>query len=276
MSLKKLYLKYCNAVAFVEVENEDGDIDGGSAFHIGDGVFLTAKHVVENRRIKSIQTTTRGYYKTGPDDVEVHPSGFHRYTNYKQYDRQAGELVLGPFCDSYDDVAVFTAKGIDAPTIPLGLSSHDYMFDDDEMVLSKVLIMGYPRVAFSDGPRLVATKAEISTVIDKVSPGPPFFVISAMARGGFSGGPCLTRHGECLGLITESLMCENQTTETGFMTVLTMKPILRLLMYHNLAPGDVGDLIDQIYTNWRRPEDPVGMSPDSGAQRTDKFKKGGA
>lgn len=274
MNFQKLYLKYCNAVVFVEVEDRDGNIAGGTAFHIGEGIFFTAKHVVENRQIRSVETLTRGYHKDDKKTV-FEETAFHVTKSFRQYDRQRGQLVLGPFCSRYADVAVFTVSGIDAPSIPVGLSSYDYMFDDDEMILSRVLVMGYPRVAFADGPRLMATKAEISTIIDKISPGPPFFIISAMARGGFSGGPCLSKYGECLGLITESLMCENQTTETGFMSVLTVKPMLQLLIDYNLVPQHLEEVVDDAgIFNWRRPEDPSGMhwdSPDSIARSAAKF-----
>ena len=37
------------AVVFIETEDEHGNIGIGTGFHVGEGVFLTAAHVVRNR-----------------------------------------------------------------------------------------------------------------------------------------------------------------------------------------------------------------------------------
>ena len=52
------------ATAFVEVEYNDGRMSVGSAFHVGEGVFVTARHVVEGltiRRIKDDYERLLGY-----------------------------------------------------------------------------------------------------------------------------------------------------------------------------------------------------------------------
>ena len=53
-SLRQLYDLYASAVAFVSVVNNNGDESIGTAFHIGDGVFVTARHVVEDHKIVKI------------------------------------------------------------------------------------------------------------------------------------------------------------------------------------------------------------------------------
>ena len=65
--------------------------------------------------------------------------------------------------------------------------------------------MGYPPVPFSKEPLLVSTLAEVNAVVDKYTGGHPHFIVSALARGGFSGGIALTEEGHTLGVITESL-----------------------------------------------------------------------
>ena len=52
----KLYRNHAGAMAYGEV-SENGDRKIGTAFHVGSGVFLTARHVVE--RTKIIQYTQR-------------------------------------------------------------------------------------------------------------------------------------------------------------------------------------------------------------------------
>ncbi len=250
MTFQELYLRYCNAVAFLEVEKE-GTIGVGTAFHIGDGIYLTAKHVVEGQNIKTIETTTRGYYFDPKGNAEFNG------VRYKQFDRQKGRLVSGPHYNDAgnDDVALIVVDGIDAPTIPISAESHDYMFDDDEIALSKVLVMGYPPVPFADGPRLFAAKGEINTVIDKYTDPNPYFIISTMARGGFSGGPCIAKDGSGLGIITESLVYDNKPAETGYMSVTTAKAIYRLLLATQHIPKEQEENISIIYDNFRIPSD---------------------
>lgn len=53
----KLYAANANAMAYVDVKKSNGDRAVGSAFHIGDGVFVTARHVVEDSRIVEVKIT---------------------------------------------------------------------------------------------------------------------------------------------------------------------------------------------------------------------------
>ena len=56
---RTLYEKYAEAVACVIVIMPDGTESVGSAFHIGEGTFITARHVVEGNRVISIGTMGR-------------------------------------------------------------------------------------------------------------------------------------------------------------------------------------------------------------------------
>lgn len=56
-----LYLKYCAAMAYVAVEKPDGSHGIGSAFHVGEGVFVTARHVVEGNQILEVASTAHAY-----------------------------------------------------------------------------------------------------------------------------------------------------------------------------------------------------------------------
>lgn len=256
MKFQTLYLRYCNAVAFIEVETRDGVVGGATAYHIGDGIFITARHVLEDRLIRSIQTTTRGYHLDDRGKITLGNKKFKTAKKFTNYDRQHGRVVSGPYLSETADVAAVIVEGIDAPTIVFDYHSYPYIFDDDEIILSKVLVLGYPPVAFSDGPRLVAAKAEINTVIDKYTGGPPHFIVSAMARGGFSGGPCLTRNGLSLGMVSESLILNDQSTETGFLTVVSIRPIISLLIEYNIVPRAQESVVDFEFFNWRRPDSP--------------------
>jgi hypothetical protein len=51
MTSRELYERYASAVAYIAVKLPDGGQTIGSAFHVGEGVFLTARHVVEDNQI---------------------------------------------------------------------------------------------------------------------------------------------------------------------------------------------------------------------------------
>lgn len=231
MTLQEFYLWYCNAVAFVEIRKPNSDFGIGTAFHLGDGIFVTAKHVVHGNEIISIQTTTQGYHPDSSGDQIL--DGI----KHKQYMPESGRVISGPFYhfDENVDVAVITVEGIDAPAISLHTSMNEY-WADDEYILSEVLVLGYPPIPFSSDPRLVASLGHISTIIDRYDDKAPYIIVSGMPRGGFSGGPCIYEDGSCLGLVIESLVHDGNPAELGFTTVITAKQIFRCLAHNKLIP----------------------------------------
>jgi hypothetical protein len=85
---------------------------------------------------------------------------------------------------------------------------------------------------------------EINGSFEKYSDRQLVFIISTMARGGFSGGPVLVAYDEentisgtaLLGVVTDSLIKNHEITESGFMAVTTIEPIHDLLEKHKLLP----------------------------------------
>jgi len=51
---RQQFTKYRGAVGFMETLNATGDPQRGTCFHVGEGVFVTARHVVENRTITEV------------------------------------------------------------------------------------------------------------------------------------------------------------------------------------------------------------------------------
>jgi S1-C subfamily serine protease len=224
--LRALFNQYASAVAFVSVETPSGDQSIGSAFHIGEGVFVTARHVVENNKILSVATTHTTMRPLGDGSeamVVAHRAGRGVVKR---------EALFHP--DKDTDVALLLVEGIDAPAVPLGGHLDDWL--GDELTLCSVLVMGYPPIPFSKEPLLVAATAETNAVVDKYTGGHPHFVLSTMARGGFSGGPVLTDFGCALGLVTESLGRADQPAELGYHAVLTVEPIYVCLAHHDIMP----------------------------------------
>lgn len=235
MTPRSLFKKYASAIAYVEVKTPNSDRSIGTAFHVGDGVFITARHVVEGNEILSIGTTVSRYV---PD-----PNGLVTIAgeegNFRIIPPSEGAIKSGPYYHPNPsiDVAALIVEGLECPTIPLGGHLDDWI-NDDEFILWEVVIMGYPPIPFSKEPLLVVARAEINAVVDKYTGGHPHFVISAMARGGFSGGPCMVEGDATMGVITESLIRDNVPNELGYMAVLTVEPIFVCLQHNHIMPSE--------------------------------------
>lgn len=225
---RKLYDQYAAAVAYIEVQEKESDPNIGSAFHVGGGVFVTARHVVEGKKILSIATTEHRVDSIENNEMAYTISSFPG----------EGQIKAGPFYhpDPKVDVAALVVDGIRAPRIPLGFHMDEMI--DNGLVLAPVLVMGYPRIPLSFGPTLVASVGQVNAVIDKYTGGHPHFIVSTMARGGFSGGVAIA-YDFVLGVITESLNANYQPVELGYQTVLTVEPIYVCLAHHNIMPQDI-------------------------------------
>jgi hypothetical protein len=231
---RDLYERYASAVAYLAVERTDGRQSIGSAFHVGEGVFLTARHVVEGRQIREIATTVHRYVEDPVGNLTFDG----REGRFRGMPPSAGKLRSGPHFhpDSAVDVAALVVDGIDAPVIPLG-SHLDDLLNDEAFVLRRVLAMGYPPVPLSKRPVLIAASAEVNAVIDPYVKGHPHFILSSMARGGFSGGPCLVEWNFALGLITNAFTSGDEPVELGYMGVISVEPLLVCLHHNGILPA---------------------------------------
>lgn len=236
---REIYERYAAAVAYISVESENGTQSIGTAFHIGGGIYITAKHVVENKNIIEIATTERSI-KYAEDASEDDQSRKIEFTHWPR----KGKIIGGPYLhpDNDIDVAALKVEGIEAPIIPLGDHLDDWL--GTELVLMEAIVLGYPPIPFSRKPTLVATKAEVNAIIDKYTGGHPHFVLSPIGRGGFSGGPAITRYGCTLGLVTETLTSNWNAPELGYLAVLSVEPVYNLLAHHNIVPNHIDELWD--------------------------------
>jgi len=230
------FSSYSRAVAFVETEDAKGDKHIGSCFHVGDGVFVTARHVVEGMKVKAI-----GFDHDGASQ-ELLDSAFP--------DEQTHGLVSitdGPHfhADAQIDVACLKIAPYPRCYIPLG--GH---FDEDltqyELVLYRTLVLGYPPIPLASKPTLVASLGEVNALVTLYTGcRHPHFLVSTLARGGFSGAPALVAYNEdnpnggtaLLGLVTHSLVSNDGAPELGYMAVLTVQPIYDCLGQHDMLPA---------------------------------------
>ena len=226
---KRNFKNYSKAIAFIEVIGES-DFNIGSCFHVGNGVYVTARHVLDGYKINNI----------GID------SGFDPFKFIGSTERIDLELISGPFYhpDTKVDLACFTVKN--PPTEELPLGGHlDCFLGPHELLLHRTLVLGFPRVPLTESNHLIACLGEINGLVETyIGSKHPSFIISTMARGGFSGSPVLVAYDEentitgtaVLGVVTQSLVHDDKPAESGFMTITTIEPIYDMLNHHGLLP----------------------------------------
>lgn len=241
----KLYQQHAPAMAHVAVSDSRGNQRNGTAFHVGDGVFLTARHVVENMSIVEIKPTEplllppeRVYHDVPAKMIEKWEKalGFRPYTRVPQ---EILNLTDGPYYHPNEeiDVAAFRVSGIDpdAPHVRLGLHLDDRILDHD-WILTEAIVFGYPPIPMTTEPHLVVTRAEINAVVQFRHTQGVHFILSATPRGGFSGGLAVSELGGALGLVTQSMFNGVGPTETGFFSVTSVEPLYQCLASANILP----------------------------------------
>ncbi len=215
-AFREIYLRAAGAVAFVAVRTADGDDAIGTAFHIGDGVFVTARHVVDGVTILEIATTKSAHLEAEAGGQVMPPREL--------------TLIDGPHFSADDlDVAVFKVDLGDESLPSITLSQHtDYSLGENDLVLSDVLIVGYPPVPFTTQPVQIAAMGQVNAVVRVRHSSVLHFVASATARGGFSGGPVFDEEGVAIGLVTEALSRDAAPVEVGFMSLLSVETAVDL------------------------------------------------
>jgi hypothetical protein len=240
-SARELYERYADALIPVFTIDVDGDEHIGSAFHVGDGVFVTARHVAEN--------ATRCFTIVNKRDLEQNNRESLESSGLEGIQQ---DIALLPHPDATMDVAIFKITALATlPSIPLGSHLDDWILDDD-FVLNNVLVLGFPPIPLSDRPVLVAAAGQINAVVGLINVRHVHFIISVTPRGGFSGGVVISEWDFAWGVITTSLISNNKPEELGYLTVLTVEPILECLGAHRLMPKAIGKIWDGLFTSERR------------------------
>jgi hypothetical protein len=109
-------------------------------------------------------------------------------------------------------------------------------------------------------PVLIGARAEVNAQIDVYDTPHVHFILSAMPRGGFSGGVVISERDMALGVVTRSLLAGNHPTELGFMTVVGVEPIYNCLADFKLLPDCQAEGWDEFWntsTLWfTHPQEP--------------------
>jgi hypothetical protein len=238
----RLFSEFAPAVAYVEVEHPSGDYGIGSAFHVGEGVFATARHVVEGKAIRKVGITETTYVRLeGAEAKESRLTVSDSDGTWPAHEARNIDLrvATGPLfhCHPDVDVAIFQVEQIDryTPTVLLGGHLDDWLGESD-LVLFEGIVLGYPPIPMTTRPSLIAARVEVAGQIDLRTTPHVHFLLSTMPRGGFSGGVAILEGGYALGMITQSLTQNELPTELGYMAAIGVEPIYECLASHKLLP----------------------------------------
>lgn len=204
----KLVERVRPAMAVATGMTSDGDETNGTAFHIGDGYFVTARHVAElfGLRLRMESGST-------PLVLEIHSS------------------ISGA------DVSVIRTDGIASTYLDLGSNWDDV--GPDGLIGAPVLLMGYPPIPKADRAVCVVAPGHLSAIIDRYDGVDHCHYITSVApRGGFSGAPLIAAWDEnepwVMAVFVESLAANNQAPDNGFGAALSIDPVWRILEERNI------------------------------------------
>ena len=131
--VRELFRKYSAAMAYVVVAGQDGKEGIGSAFHVGEGVYVTARHVVEGFELKEVRPSepvgipTKEFAPNSPenyDEMMRERLGF--VPTWKHYQDPLASACAPVFHhDTRIDIAAFAVRGLhkSTPTVTLGRAS---------------------------------------------------------------------------------------------------------------------------------------------------------
>jgi S1-C subfamily serine protease len=206
--------------------NALGEHASATAFHIGDGIFVTARHVADelvDRRLSTSNGLVEPYHQVDFTDQDI----------------DVALLLVDPTDLDPAQRDVYVA-------VPLALNE----LVDRSCMLERVLVMGYPRVPMSASAELVAATGEIIAIVDTIVPrNGPSIVISQLPRGGLSGSPVLDASGNLQGVVVDSLSDADLPYELGYTAAITVESILRLLVGINHMPRSLSGDDWSTFTN---------------------------
>jgi hypothetical protein len=251
--LAHLFQLYKVCMARVMVRDANGDLANGAAFHIGDGYLVTARHVIEHGTVELVEpeqatphsvTIARSFV---PDDPRIDLAVLETDFSLEHFMHKT-TIIEGHYERPKTDF------------IPLGGHLDDWI--GDELLLSGVLAMGYPRIPLSSRTQLIASLGQVNGVIDRYDEPHVHFVISTLGRGGFSGGPVISEFGFLLGVATGLLVDDPDNPNAGLPAALSIEPLLNLLDENGIYPGENGRFLRDFYSVFEEPLEHLLASPN--------------
>jgi len=206
-------------------QDSKGQRATGAAFHVGDGVYVTAAHIATLRHLRIVPASGNGVGR------EITVSG-------------SDILTAG---DDRVDVALLRTEAVANVDLLIGTNWDDVIRDEDLMGWP-ILLMGFPVIPDSISAVLVMAPGHIAAVIDRDKRKHVHYVTSALPRSGFSGSPLVVAVKDpwVMGVLTSALTPVGKPTEVGFGAAVSIEPVWHLLDKYNLAPGANAELIHAV------------------------------
>jgi hypothetical protein len=228
LSLRQLFEKHYNAMAMLTGVDKNEVHVAGAGFHIGNGWIATTRHVVEN--IAKLRMLDVAHNETAIRHVHFHQ------------DPEVDIAVLETAFDPSKLVSRYAPSTFGATDfIPISANTDEYI--DDSLLLTRVLLMGYPPIAMSAAPALAAVTAEVNAILKHREAKNVSLILSSTPRGGFSGGPVIGEFGGLLGIFAQELQTQRLqeadalfSAEMPFSAALSVQPLLELLRSKDMMP----------------------------------------
>ena len=227
----KLFLdRYKHCVVHIVSQAGTGDLNSATGFHVGDGIIVTARHVVQHA--EDIKIFTYKYRKevsvdrvilSDKEDIDL----ALLLTKFVPFSYGKNVTVQGP------EYMVIPAK-----FVPLGGHLDDWIGHDD-FLLTRVLVLGYPPIPSARDAVLVGATGEVNATIDRYNAPHVHFIISPAPRGGLSGAPVISEYDFLLGVVTESMRYDDPHFVNQFMAIVSVEPLLGLLADNGLFPDSI-------------------------------------
>lgn len=221
-------------MALVTTTDPEGRAGSGAAFHIGDGWWVTARHVIRGKEFviapeghgSGTVVVRRVIESEAPDDLALIETDFS--------------------LDYYmsDSVTIHgRPDGWKVDHIEIGGHLDDWL--GDELTMSRYMVMGYPRLPGSERV-IVADGGYVNAVVDPELREHPYFIVSGLPRRGFSGGPVLSEFGFLLGVMTDAFPPEDDLP-VGHSGVISVEPLWSLLLDNQVFPASNGAFARELF-----------------------------
>ena len=251
-----------SAVIFVEIKTPAGLFDIGTAFHMGSGYFVTARHVLDGNEITKVgQSDLSSKTKISPDGSPT------RQTAFQAFEESGREIKRFEHQDPTVDVAIIQltgnlgARGAAKDFQPsMELADNVDKLTEGELLMTEVRVFGYPPIPYTSNPQppLVTSPGEICAITTDRIDKRRHLIISSLARGGFSGGPVFLignpqveasaeflrdNTSTVIGVVsresrldTASATAANEARffNPGFLDTISIETVREIITYHNL------------------------------------------
>lgn len=247
MGLRKKFRRYCyehypSLVKIQTTNTDDGSLEIGTGFHLGDGYIATARHVAANNpevwAHKFIGSSKRDAKKAF-SSKDASDRGDHLLSIKRKFFPGDSKIDVAVLETDFDP-SFYLSDDLSSDVKKRGHFSLQLIYDEDfyesDILLRSVLIMGYPPIPQTYKPHTVAVAADINAVVSKYTAPYVHLILSSTARGGFSGAPVVDWDGRVIAICTESLNKNNQAVETGFTAAIQVQALNDLLVENKICP----------------------------------------